>query len=144
VGDASWDQAETPAPGPLVLIVEDNDKNLKLARDLLAHHGFRTLTAGNATDGIALVEAHRPDLVLMDVGLPDMDGVAALKQLRGSPSTSGVPVVAFTAYAMRQDRERLLAAGFDGYLPKPIDIRDFPAQVRLYCDQGRTHREDQS
>lgn len=121
--------------GALVLIVEDNPKNLKLARDLLTYHGFRTLTATNATDGIALAREHRPDLVLMDIQLPDMDGTAALKELRASPDTAGLRVVALTAFAMRQDEERLLCAGFDGYLAKPIDVRAFPGQVYRLCER---------
>jgi two-component system cell cycle response regulator DivK len=120
--------------GALILIVEDNDKNLKLARDLLQHDGFRTLEADTAAGGIALAEQHVPDLILMDIQLPDMDGVAALGQLRGSTATASIPVVALTAFAMAADRERLLAAGFDGYLAKPIDIHDFADRVREYCE----------
>jgi two-component system cell cycle response regulator DivK len=121
--------------GELILIVEDNEKNLKLARDLLQYQGFRTLEASNATDGIALAEQHGPALVLMDIQLPDMDGITALGKLRGSPATADIPVVALTAFAMRQDEERLLAAGFDGYLSKPIDVRNFSDQVRRYCER---------
>ena len=120
--------------GELILIVEDNDKNLKLARDILQFQGFRTLEAGTATDGIALAAEHRPDLILMDIQLPDMDGVTALGRLRGSAATTSIPVVALTAFAMATDRERLLAAGFDGYLAKPIDIHRFSDRVRQYCE----------
>jgi two-component system, cell cycle response regulator DivK len=120
--------------GALILIVEDNDKNLKLARDLLQHHGFRTLEADTAAAAIALAEQHVPDLILMDIQLPDMDGVNALGRLRRSPTTTSVPVVALTAFAMNADRERLLAAGFDGYLAKPIDIHHFADRVREYCE----------
>jgi two-component system cell cycle response regulator DivK len=120
--------------GALILIVEDNDKNLKLARDLLRHHGFRTLEADTAAAGIALAEQHTPDLILMDIQLPDMDGVTALDHLRRSTATTSIPVVALTAFAMASDRERLLAAGFDGYLPKPIDIHHFSDRVRQYCE----------
>lgn len=118
----------------LILIVEDNDKNLKLARDLLQYHGFRTLDADTAAAGIALAEQHVPDLILMDIQLPDMDGVTALGRLRGSAATASIPVVAITAFAMAADEERLLAAGFDGYVAKPIDIHDFPDRVRQYCE----------
>jgi two-component system cell cycle response regulator DivK len=121
--------------GELVLIVEDNEKNLKLARDLLQYKGFRTLEANNATEGIALAEQHAPALVLMDIQMPDMDGITALGKLRGSPATAQIPVVALTAFAMAADQERLLAAGFDGYLSKPIDIHDFSDQVRRYCER---------
>jgi two-component system, cell cycle response regulator DivK len=120
--------------GELILIVEDNDKNLKLARDVLQHRGFRTLEAMTAADGIALATEYRPDLVLMDIQLPDADGVSALKRLRAEPSTRSIPVVALTAFAMQTDRERISAAGFDGYLAKPIDIKTFPDQVRRYCE----------
>ena len=120
--------------GALILIVEDNDKNLKLARDLLQHDGFRTLEAETAAAAIALAEQHVPDLILMDIQLPDMDGVTALGRLREMGTTTSIPVVALTAFAMAGDRERLLAAGFDGYLAKPIDIHDFVDRVRQFCD----------
>jgi two-component system cell cycle response regulator DivK len=120
----------------LILIVEDNDKNLKLARDLLQHDGFQTLEAATATAGITLAEQHVPDLILMDIQLPDMDGVTALGRLRKSEATRSIPVVALTAFAMAADRERLLAAGFDGYLAKPVDIHDFTDSVRRYCGES--------
>lgn len=123
--------------GELVLIVEDNDKNLKLARDLLQFRGFRTLEAGTAAEGIGLACAHSPDLVLMDIQLPDMDGTSALRRLRETPQTAGLRVVALTAFAMGEDRDRLLAAGFDGYISKPIDVRQFPLQVQRHCDSAR-------
>ena len=118
----------------LILIVEDNDKNLKLARDLLQHDGFRTLEAETAAAAIALAEQRSPDLILMDIQLPDMDGVTALGRLREMGTTTSIPVVALTAFAMAGDRERLLAAGFDGYLAKPIDIHNFSDSVRQYCE----------
>src|SRR5437870_5810062 len=111
-----------PVAGELILVVEDNDKHLKLERDVLQFHGYRTLEATTAADGIALATEHVPDLVLMDIQLPDLDGIAALKRLRDNPSTSPIPVVALTAFAMASDEERLLAAGFDGYIAKPIDV----------------------
>ena len=120
--------------GELILIVEDNDKNLKLARDLLQHDGFRTLDAETAAAAIALAEQHVPDVILMDIQLPDMDGVTALGRLRGLKATASIRVVALTAFAMAADRERLLAAGFDGYLAKPIDIHNFSDSVREYCE----------
>ena len=120
-------------PDEVILIIEDNPKNLKLARDVLKHNGFRTIEAENATDGIALAETQLPAVILMDIQLPDMDGVSALKRLRSQTATATIPVVALTAFAMDADRERLLAAGFDGYLVKPIDIKRFPQQVRHFC-----------
>jgi len=119
--------------GELVLIVEDNEANLKLARDVLQFHGFRTIEADKAADGIALAEAQLPAVILMDIQLPDMDGVSALCRIRQRPATATIPVVALTAFAMGADRERLLAAGFDGYLAKPIDVKRFPDQVRQFC-----------
>jgi two-component system, cell cycle response regulator DivK len=110
--------------------VEDNDRNLELVRDLLEVTGYRTLEATNARSGIALAVAHHPDLVLMDVQLPGEDGVAALSWLRAEPGLATVPVVALTAFAMRHDRERFLAAGFDGYILKPIEVRPFLDRVR--------------
>jgi two-component system cell cycle response regulator DivK len=113
----------------VVLIVEDNPRNLKLVRDVLEHAGYGTLEATTAEDGLALALAHRPDLVLMDVQLPGMDGVQALARLRAEPTTRGIPVVAVTAFAMKEDRARFVAAGFDGYLEKPIDVRELPRQM---------------
>jgi two-component system cell cycle response regulator DivK len=121
----------------LILIIEDNDKNLKLMRDILQFKGFRTIEATRAVEGIALAGRQRPDLILMDIQLPDVDGVAALGRLRADAATAPIPVVAVTAFAMRGDEERLLAAGFDGYLVKPIDVRAFPEQVRQLCARGR-------
>jgi two-component system cell cycle response regulator DivK len=117
----------------VILIIEDNPRNLKLARDVLEFNGFRTIEAKNAVDGIALAEAHLPAVILMDIQLPDMDGIAALRILRSVPATSTIPVVALTAFAMAADRDRIVAAGFDGYLVKPIEIKRFPQQVRQYC-----------
>jgi two-component system cell cycle response regulator DivK len=119
--------------GELILIVDDNDKNLKLARDILRYHGFRTLEASTGRQGIDLARESDPDLVLLDIQLPDIDGVSALRELRASAGTEGTPVVALTAFAMKSDRQRFLDAGFDGYIAKPIDVRMFPLQVREFC-----------
>jgi two-component system cell cycle response regulator DivK len=115
--------------GALILIVEDNEQNMKLVRDVLGHVGYRTLEAGDAELGIELARTHRPDLILMDVQLPGMNGLEALARLRSDPVTAELRVAAVTAFAMKEDRERILAAGFDGYLEKPLDVRTFPAQV---------------
>lgn len=123
--------------GQLVLIVEDNDKNLKLVRDLLQFKGFRTLEAATAEHALVLAREQHPDLILMDIQLPGMDGVEALGHLRREPSTADIPVVAITASVMKEDRERFDAAGFDGLIMKPIDIKRFPDQVREYCARGR-------
>ena len=116
--------------GPLVLIVDDEERNRKLARDVLRYAGFRTLEAATAEDGLALVAEQRPDVVLMDIRLPGMWGTEAVGILKGDEATAAIPVVALTASTMKGDRERFLAAGFDGYLEKPIAIKEFPEQVR--------------
>lgn len=115
---------------PLVLVVEDNEHNLKLARDLLRFDGLRTAEARTAAEGIALAKEVAPDLVLMDLRLPDMDGIAALAVLRADPATAELPVVVVTSAAMIGDKERLLAAGFDAYIAKPIDGSSFAAELR--------------
>lgn len=114
----------------LVLIIEDNDKNLKLVRDVLQINGFRTLEAVDAESGIELADDRHPDVILMDIQLPGMDGTEALAHLRSQPRTADIPVVAVTAFAMAGDAERFKAAGFDGYITKPISVREFPDQVR--------------
>lgn len=114
---------------PLILIVEDNDKNLRLVRDVLQVKGYRTLEAETAEQALALAYGEVPNLVLMDIQLPGMNGIDAIARLRADARTQRVPVVALTAFAMSDDRERILAAGFDGYLAKPIDIFDLLQQV---------------
>jgi two-component system, cell cycle response regulator DivK len=121
----------------LILLVEDNEKNMKLARDLLQYHGFATIEATNAEDGVKLARERTPKLVLMDIQLPGMDGVTALGQLRADKATSSIPVVAMTASVMKEDRERFDKAGFDGFITKPIDVRAFPQQVRDAIARGR-------
>ena len=113
----------------LVLIVEDNEKNMKLVRDILQAKGFETMEAVNAEDGIKLALERTPDLVLMDIQLPGMNGMEALKVLRAEPSTAKVPVVAITASVMTQDRQQIMDTGFDGFIEKPINLRDFLATV---------------
>lgn len=120
----------------LVLIVDDNQKNQKLARDLLRLAGFRTIEAPSGEEGIACAAEHLPDVILMDIRLPDMNGIDVLRRLKLDQSTASLPVVALTSSAMKGDRERFLEAGFDGYLEKPISAREFADQVRSYC-RGR-------
>ncbi len=122
----------------LILIVEDNDKNMKLARDLLRFHGFDTVEATNGEDGITLAREHRPKLVLMDIQLPGIDGVTALETLRKDATTARIPVCAMTASVMKEDRERFDKAGFDGFITKPIDVRAFPQQVRDAVARGHS------
>jgi two-component system cell cycle response regulator DivK len=128
----------TTAPeGRLILIVEDNEKNLKLARDVLQFSGFQTLEAGTGEAAVRLARERHPDLILMDIELPGIDGITALQQLRADADTAGIPIVALTASAMSSDRDRFFGAGFDGYISKPINIKDFPGQVRAHCERGR-------
>jgi len=122
--------------GVQVLVVEDNEKNMKLFRDVLHASGYRTLEAATGERAVELVFEHRPDLVLMDIQLPDIDGIEALSRLRADDRTASVPVLALTAQAMEGDRERFLAAGFDGYLSKPVDIAEFVATIKRYCEDG--------
>jgi len=118
--------------GGRILVIEDNAKNLKLVRDVLSHDGYEVIEARNAEDGIALAEEQLPDLVLMDIQLPGMDGMEALKVLKGSDRGSSVPIVAVTAFAMKDDRARALDAGFDDYLEKPISLHALREVVHGY------------
>jgi two-component system cell cycle response regulator DivK len=117
---------------PVVLLVEDNEKNLKLARDVLEFAGFIVQVATTGEEAVSQARTSPPDLILMDLQLPGIDGHEALSRLRGDPDTSQIPVVALTAFAMKADRERALSAGFDGYLEKPISVQSFPDQVRAH------------
>jgi CheY-like chemotaxis protein len=118
-------ETEGAGQGRTVVVVEDNVRSRRLVRDLLELHGFGIIEAESAEEALAAIQDSRPDLVLLDIQLPGMDGVAALRVLRGDPRTEDVPAIAVTAYAMRGDEERLLEAGFDAYIAKPIDTREF-------------------
>ena len=120
--------------GERVLVVEDNEKNMKLVRDVLQATGYRTLEAVTGPRAVELATEHAPDLVLMDIQLPGIDGVEALRRLRADERTASIPVLALTAQAMHGDRERFLAAGFDGYLSKPVNIIELVATVKQYCE----------
>ena len=115
--------------GELILIVEDNEKNRKLVRDVLQFKGYRTLEAETAEIGLSLARESRPALILMDIQLPGMNGIDALGHLRADPATRDIPVMAVTASAMTQDRQKILAAGFDAYQSKPIDVKGFVVAV---------------
>jgi two-component system cell cycle response regulator DivK len=129
-------------PGELVLIVEDNERNLKLARDVLQFKGFVPSRRARPAMGLQRPYHICQTFVLMDIQLPDMDGAAALQRLRADPATAAIRVVALTAFAMREDRERLMAAGFDAYIAKPIDVKQFPVQVQEQCNLARAAREE--
>jgi two-component system, cell cycle response regulator DivK len=122
--------------GDQILLVEDNVRNMTLLRDVLQATGYRTLQASTGRQALQLAMEHGPALVLMDIRLADMDGTDALRLLRMDARTTSIPVVAVTAQAMKGDRERFLEAGFDGYLPKPVDIDALLAAVRVYCGRG--------
>jgi two-component system cell cycle response regulator DivK len=123
--------------GERILVVEDNDKNLKLTRDVLEWAGFTVEAAITGEDAVAQAQQSVPDLILMDLQLPGIDGHEALARLRNNQLTRNVPVIALTASAMPMDRERALAAGFDGFLEKPIIVREFPDQVRQHLRNAR-------
>jgi two-component system cell cycle response regulator DivK len=120
--------------GEQILVVEDNELNMKLLRDVLFATGYRTLEATTGADAVDLASANVPDLVLMDIQLPDFDGVQALHRLRANERTAAIPVLAVTAQAMQGDRQEFLAAGFDGYVSKPVNVRELIAAVRQHCD----------
>lgn len=119
--------------GDLILVVEDNEKNVKLFRDVLQAMGYRTLEATTGGQAVELATRHGPDLVLMDIQLPDVDGVEALDRLRADERTASIPVLAVTAQAMRGDRNRFLRAGFDAYLSKPVNIGELVSVVEQHC-----------
>jgi two-component system cell cycle response regulator DivK len=120
----------------LILIVEDNDKNLKLLRDVLGAKGYTTIESITAEEGIELARQQHPDLILMDIELPGIDGITAFKQLRADPVTQSIPIVAVTASVMPTDRRRILGAGFDAYITKPISVKDFLVEVRSLLDRN--------
>jgi two-component system cell cycle response regulator DivK len=113
-----------------VLIVEDNDKNMKLARDVLQAKGYQTLEAITGEDGVKLARERKPDLVLMDIQLPGINGIEAFRQIRGDPATRSIPVVALTASVTPTDRSAISAAGFDAFISKPINLREFLDTVK--------------
>jgi CheY-like chemotaxis protein len=121
--------------GELILVVEDNDKNRKLVRDVLAHQGYGLLEAESGEDGVRLARERRPALILMDIQLPGINGIEALHRLRAAPETRDIPVIAVTASAMTADRTKIMDAGFDGYQSKPISVRPFLAAVREALDR---------
>ena len=115
--------------GELILVVEDNDKNRKLVRDVLTHKGYEVLEAETGEDGVRLAKERRPRLILMDIQLPGIDGIEALRQIRADEGTRGIPIIAVTASALDRDRQKIMAAGFDGYQSKPLNVKGFMAAV---------------
>ncbi len=120
----------------VVLIVEDNDKNMKLARDILQAKGYATLEAITGEDGVLVAKDKLPDLVLMDIQLPGINGIEAFRQLRADPRTARIPIAAFTASVTPSDRSKVIEAGFDAFLSKPIDLKQFVATIKLLVEGG--------
>jgi two-component system cell cycle response regulator DivK len=123
----------------VVLYIEDDDNNRLLVQRVMLAEGYEVLTASNAKDGIALARTHHPDIILMDINMPDMDGFMATNVLREITALDHVPIIAVTANVMKGDREQTLAAGCDGYISKPIDVDHFPQEVEAYLRQGPKH-----
>jgi two-component system, cell cycle response regulator DivK len=113
----------------LILIIEDNEKNRRLARDVLGVKGYKTIESETAEEGIDLARSQAPALILMDIQLPGMDGITAMKQLKAEPNTKSIPIIAVTASAMTHNRTTMLAEGFDGYQTKPISLKDFLGEI---------------
>jgi two-component system, cell cycle response regulator DivK len=139
----SWRANDTPSggcheegamSGELILIVEDQPLNRKLVRDVLQAKGYRTVETETAEEGLQVALDQRPALILMDIQLPGINGIEALRRLRADPSTSAIPIIAVTASAMQQNRQEILEAGFDGYQPKPINVAAFLNAVRETLD----------
>ena len=119
----------------LILIVEDNEKNMKLVRDVLQAKGYATIEAITGEDGVRLAAEHKPDLILMDIQLPGINGIDALRILRASPETAAIPAIAVTASVMQNDRKHITEAGFDGYLGKPLNLKEFLETVRAMLEK---------
>ena len=126
-----------------ILIVEDNEKNMKLARDVLQSKGYATLEAVTGEDGVRLAIEHKPDLILMDIQLPGISGIDALRVLRANPETAKIPAVAVTASVMQQDRKHITEAGFDGYLGKPINLKEFLDTVHRMLESPTERSRDE-
>lgn len=122
----------------VILIVEDEPRNLTLFRDLLQRFGYVTLEATNGKDGVDLARVHNPNLILMDIQLPVMDGIEATRILKSDTTTKDIPILALTSYAMKGDRDKILQAGCDGYLAKPVDIQEFLSTVARYISTKKT------
>ena len=120
----------------LVLIIEDNEKNMKLARDILQAKGFKTVEAVTGEEGVKLAKARKPDLVLMDIQLPGINGIEAFKQIRADTKTKSIPVIALTASVTPTDRSQISAAGFDAFISKPISLKEFVETVKRLIEGG--------
>jgi len=123
-----------------ILIVEDNEKNMKLVRDILRHKGYQTLEAVTGGEGVRLALEQQPDLVLMDIQLPDIDGITALQRIRADAALDRVPVLAVSASVMPDEQQKIVASGFDAYVTKPINLKQFLETVQRFLASGRTPR----
>ena len=120
-----------------ILIVEDNEKNMKLVRDILRHHGHMPLEAATGGEGVRLALEKRPDLILMDIQLPDIDGIEALRQIRNDKALDATPVLAVSASVMPDDQQKIVTSGFDAFITKPINLKQFQDTVQRFLTQGR-------
>ena len=125
-----------PRAARKVLIVEDNDLNMKLFNDLLEAHGYTTFQTKDGREALSIARTHRPDLILMDIQLPEVSGLEITKRLKADEELRSIPVVAVTAFAMAGDRERVMLAGFDGHIEKPISVRALPDLINGYLAKG--------
>ena len=123
-----------------ILIVEDNEKNMKLVRDILRHRGHATLEATTGEEGVRLAIAERPELILMDIQLPDIDGIVALGRIRAEPALDRVPVLAVSASVMPDDQQKIISSGFDAFITKPINLKQFVETVQRFLQNGRGKR----
>ena len=113
-----------------ILIIEDNEQNLILMKDILTYHGYEVIDANNGKEGVKIARELRPDLILMDIQMPVMDGLTAIKILKDDPETKNIKIIGVTSYAMKGDEEKILASGFDAYVSKPINTRQLPELVK--------------
>ena len=123
-----------------ILIVEDNEKNMKLVRDILRHNSLTTLEAVTGESGVALALSERPDLILMDIQLPDIDGIEALRRIRAESELDAIPVIAVSASVMPDDQQKIVTSGFDAFVTKPINLKHFLETVKRFLAQGRAAR----
>ena len=121
-----------------ILIVEDNEKNMKLVRDILQHKGYATLEAVTGGEGVRLAVAHRPDLILMDIQLPDIDGIAVLREIRKYAALDAIPVLAVSASVMPDEQQKVVTSGFDAFISKPINLKQFLETVQRFLASGRS------
>jgi|SRR5688572_24231799 two-component system cell cycle response regulator DivK len=120
-----------------ILIVEDNDKNLKLVRDVLQYRGHTTIAAMTGHEGLRLARQERPQLILMDIQLPDIDGISALRELRADTSLEGIAILAISASVMPDEQQKIIASGFDAYITKPINVKQFIETVERHLAKAQ-------